>query len=151
MLKNLTVTSEKQFKVNKRLVHKIVSGLKKGINFQVDFLQINFVSSSYILQLNNKYLGHNYTTDIITFNYSGENYKFDGEIFICVEEAENNSKKYNVSIDEELLRLIIHGLLHLKGFDDINKKDKIKMKKVENNLYFDYKFLLKRNNIIYDK
>ena len=84
--------------------------------------------------INTQYLGHNFSTDIITFNYSGENDSFDGEIFISVDDAFSNSKKYKVSLDNEIIRLVIHGILHLLGFDDKNKFDLKKMKKEENRL-----------------
>lgn len=134
MIKNLHVENEEQFVINKKNVHNIVALLKKELNFSISFLQINFVSSQYIIRLNEQYLGHNGSTDIITFNYSGDNIFFDGECFICVEVAEENSKRYKVDINNELIRLIVHGILHLIGYDDIEINDKQKMKQKENEL-----------------
>jgi len=150
MIKGLTVNNQSIIRINKFLIHSLVCRLKKELNFQVDFLQINFVISDYILWLNNEYLSHNFTTDIITFNYSGENYKFDGEIFISTDDALTNAKKYKVSLDIELLRLVVHGLLHLKGYDDIEQSDRKIMKKKENFLVKKNLDLLKGKKLAYD-
>ncbi|GBD89560.1 endoribonuclease YbeY [bacterium BMS3Abin04] len=150
MMKGLTVMNQSKIRINKFLIHSIVYRLKKELNFQVDFLQINFVISGYILRLNNEYLSHNFTTDIITFNYSEESYKFDGEIFISINDALKNAKRYKVSLDVELLRLIIHGLLHLRGYDDINEADRKIMKKKEDFLVNKNLDLLKGKNLTYD-
>ncbi len=150
MVKGLNVNNESGFQINKRLVHKIVSLLSKQMEFEILFLQINFVSSKYILWLNKNYLNHDFYTDIITFNYSGENYKFDGEIFICIETAKQNAEKYGVTLNEEILRLIIHGLLHLKGYEDKTVNEKRKMRKLENKFLDNTKFLIKGNKITHD-
>ncbi len=150
MIKGLSVNNESSFNVNKRFIHKLIGILSKQIDFEIIFLQINFVSSEYILWLNKTYLGHNYYTDIITFNYSGENYKFDGEIFICPDVGLKNAKKYKVSFNEEMLRLIIHGLLHLKGYNDTETAEKRKMKQIENKFVKENKFLIKENIIAHD-
>ncbi len=133
-MKNLTVATSKKIKVDKRLVHSLVSKLSKGLNFKIDSLNINFVNADYLLEINKKYLKHNYHTDIITFNYSGSNEFLEGEIFISINEAIANAVRYNVHLDSEIVRLIIHGILHLIGYDDIEPSAKRKMKAVENKL-----------------
>ncbi len=150
MVKGLNVNNETLFGINKRLVHKLVKNLSEQIGFEIVTLQINFVSSEYILWLNETYLKHDYYTDIITFNYSGENYKFDGEIFICPEVALKNAGKYRVTLNEEILRLVIHGLLHLKGYNDVEPAEKRRMKKLENKFVKKNKFLIKENIIAHD-
>ncbi len=134
MIKNLTVNNSKQFKLNKPEIHRIISILKKELDFQIYFMEINIITSEEIHKINNQYLQHNYSTDIITFNYSGENNTLDGEIFISLDDAYYNSLKYKVNLDNELLRLIIHGFLHLVGYDDKETNDKTKMKRIENKL-----------------
>lgn len=142
MIKNLTISCSKGIKVDKKKIHGLISGLKPILEFKVSSLVINFVSPEEILELNGRYLRHFFTTDIITFNYSGENFNFDGEIFISYEDALKNAKKFKVSFDNELLRLVIHGILHLSGFDDMKKEEKKIMKKLENELVkkFEKKF-----------
>ena len=143
MQKNLYISSIVK-KIIKSRVHKLVGLLKKDLNFGIDSLFINFISSQDIQQINRDYLKHDITTDIITFNYSGSNFKLDGEIFISLDDAKKNAKKNNVSFNTELTRLVIHGILHLKGYDDIKPADKKKMKSIENNLTIKYNFPLLR-------
>jgi probable rRNA maturation factor len=102
------------------------------LSFSLQSLNINIISAGEIEKINSEYLGHNFSTDIITFNYSGENDTLDGEIFISLDDACNNAKKYKVSLDNEILRLIIHGILHLLGFDDKLPHEKKVMKAEEN-------------------
>jgi probable rRNA maturation factor len=142
VIKNVRVyCSDKKYKVNKIRIHTLVNKLGKELNFCISSLPINFISSDEIIAINQKYLKHNYSTDIITFNYSGNNNDLDGEIYISYEDAKSNSTKYKNSVSEELIRLTIHGILHLIGYDDKKSKDYKKMKKLENQLLNKYKFL----------
>ena len=133
-MKNLLVYNGKGIRVGKRTVHSIVKLITSELNLYVMSLEFNFISSKTIIEVNNNYLKHNYSTDIITFDYSDEKNILDGEIFISVQDAVENSKKYGVSSDNELLRLIIHGILHLIGFDDTTDAKRKKMKIAENDL-----------------
>jgi probable rRNA maturation factor len=90
-----------------------------------------FTSNPYILSLNRKYLNHNYFTDVISFDYSkGSN--ISGDVFISVEQVRNNAELYQVPQDEEMRRVMIHGVLHLMGFNDTTKAQKDGMRKMEN-------------------
>ncbi len=133
-MKNLSVSTSKQIRVEKRFIHSLVTKLSKELNFSIESLNVNFVSADYMLQINKEYLKHNYHTDIITFNYSGSNTNLDGEIFISIHEAIVNALKFNVHLGSEIVRLVIHGILHLIGLDDKNASDRRKMKKEENKL-----------------
>jgi probable rRNA maturation factor len=142
VIKNLRVyCSDNKYKVNKIHIHKLLNKLRKELNFCISSLPINFISSDEITIINQKYLKHNYSTDIITFNYSGNLNNLDGEIFISYEDAESNSTTYKNTLNEEISRLVIHGMLHLIGYDDIKEKDFKKMKKLENQLLNKYKFV----------
>ena len=143
MQKYLQVTSTNS-KIKKIKVHKLVGFIKRELDVSLQSLLINFISSEEIVEINKKYLSHNYSTDIITFNYSGSNLNLDGEIFISIDDAEYNSKKYAVSLSNELTRLVIHGMLHLAGYDDKSSADKKIMKTMENNLTIKYNFPLLR-------
>lgn len=134
MTKNLSVFNSSKIDVNKSAIHKIILLLKNEIGFELFSLQYNFVSPVDIQSINKKYLNHDFTTDIITFNYSGKNDILEGEVFISIQDALQNSKKFKVSLDNEILRLVIHGILHLIGYDDKKPTDKVKMKKEENRL-----------------
>lgn len=94
-------------------------------------INIIFCSDNFILDINNKYLNHNYFTDIITFDYSSENI-ISGDLIISTDTVRENSVTYNQTFTDELHRVIIHGILHLIGYDDKNKVDKERMRTAEN-------------------
>jgi probable rRNA maturation factor len=133
-VKNLKVNFVTKTDLRREMVHKSVSFLKKELNFQLNALVINFVTSEEIIKINSEYLGHQYVTDIITFNYSETNSEIDGEIYISLEEALKNATFYNVEPREEVTRLVTHGILHLLGYNDQEQEDKRIMKKKENEL-----------------
>lgn len=133
-MKNFTVSTPKTIKLDKKTIHSIMAELKKILSFTIESLNINFVTPDLMIEINKQYLNHNYDTDIITFNYSGSNTNIDGEIFISIGQAIDNSIRFNVSLDSELNRLIIHGILHLLGYDDKKSTDKKKMKFEEDKL-----------------
>ena len=93
-------------------------------------LSIIFCNDDYLLNVNNQYLKHNYYTDIITFDYS-DNQIINGDLFISVDSVKNNSLKYKTEFMNELSRVIIHGVLHLCGYDDHTEDDKKLMKEKE--------------------
>ena len=97
----------------------------------IEQLSFLFVNDETILNYNKKYLSHNYYTDIITFNNS-ENTKISGDVIISLERVMENANKFDVSIEEELRRVMVHGLLHLLGYDDKNKKELKKIREKEN-------------------
>jgi len=76
-----------------------------------------FCSDEYLLDINKRYLDHDYYTDIITFNYN-ENGIISGDMFISIDRVKENSKEFDSEFKDELARVIVHGLLHLFGFDD---------------------------------
>lgn len=86
-----------------------------------------FCSDAYILETNNHFLGHNYFTDIITFDYC-KDLIIEGDILISIDTVLDNAKTYNVDFDNELHRVIIHGILHLIGFDDKTKEQQAEMR-----------------------
>ena len=133
-MKNVFVYCENSKIINKLLVHSIISKIRNNLSLKIKSLEINFVSQETIRKVNNEYLSHDYSTDIITFDYSNERNILDGEIIISLKDAEENSKKYQVTFDNELLRLIIHGILHLLGYDDVALSKRKVMKKVENDI-----------------
>jgi len=91
-----------------------------------------FVSDDELAEMHNKYLDDPSKTDVITFNLGDEN--IEGEIYISAERAADQATQFETTFDEEILRLMIHGLLHLADYDDLNEKDYKKMKKAEDSL-----------------
>ncbi len=149
-MKNLTVTTGNKIKIDKRIIHSLVGKVCAQLNVKLESLQINFVTVETIAKINIEYLDHNYATDIITFNYSGNNDNLDGEIFISLFIALENSLRFKVNFDSEIVRLIIHGLLHLVGYDDTTPYEKKKMKLREDELVKMFEFDHKNVIIRYD-
>ncbi|MCQ2148366.1 MAG: rRNA maturation RNase YbeY [Bacteroidales bacterium] len=106
-------------------------------------ISIIFCSDNYILDVNMKYLQHDYFTDIITFDYC-EGDRLSGDLFISVDSVRENSEFYETEYEEELNRVIVHGLLHLIGYDDHTEKDKKVMREKEN-YYLSFREALKQS------
>ena len=116
---------------NKNLIKNWVKGTIKSVNKNTGNINFIFTSDKHLLKINKEYLSHKYFTDIITFNYC-ENDTVSGDVFISVETVKNNSSRFNVTFIEELHRVIIHGVLHLLGFDDQNDEEKVVIREKEN-------------------
>ena len=86
----------------------------------IDFV---LVSNRRIKSLNAEFLGKNVSTDILSFRFSSEH----GEVVISAEQAAINSRDYGLAVEDELLYLAVHGILHLKGYSDYNKKSRARM------------------------
>ena len=93
-------------------------------------VSIIFCSDNYILDVNQQYLQHDYFTDIITFDYC-EGDTLSGDLFISVDTVRENSVEYGTDFKDELNRVIVHGLLHLIGYDDHSDEDISLMRKKE--------------------
>ena len=89
-----------------------------------------FCDDEYILNINKQYLDHDYYTDIISFDYSLGN-ELNGDIFISIDRVKENAFDYKVSFEEELLRVIIHGILHYCGYTDKSESDELLMRTKE--------------------
>jgi rRNA maturation RNase YbeY len=86
-------------------------------SFSCGNINIIFCSDNYLLEINKTYLDHDYFTDIITFNYNSEKF-IAGDIFISLDTVRKNSIDFSTTFNDELYRVIIHGILHLLGYDD---------------------------------
>lgn len=85
-------------------------------------INIIFCSDNYILDVNMKYLQHDYFTDIITFDYCEGNV-LNGDLFISVDSVRENASYYGTEFPDELKRVMVHGILHLIGYDDHSEED----------------------------
>jgi len=94
--------------------------------------EINYIfcDDDYLHKINLEYLDHDTLTDIISFDYSVGN-ELNGDIFISIERVKDNAKDFNVSFEEELKRVMVHGVLHYCGFKDKNETDERLMRKKE--------------------
>ena len=121
--------------INKSKISKWVEKIIMQYNKEIGEINYVFLSDDDLLNYNKKYLNHNDLTDVITFNYCEKNI-ISGEILISAERVKENSKTYknnkkNTPFIDELNRVMIHGVLHLLGFKDKTKEDKIIMRKKE--------------------
>jgi probable rRNA maturation factor len=119
-----------------KLKNKI--GLKKWIRsaikaegYTLQELNYIFCSDQYLLQINQQYLDHDTYTDIITFDNSDKHKVITGDIFISIERIRENAVKFNTGEDDELHRVIIHGALHLVGYQDKQAESKKRMTQME--------------------
>lgn len=94
-------------------------------------IAIIFCSDNYILDVNMRYLQHDYFTDIITFDYC-EGSRLSGDLFISIDSVRENAIQYGAEFEEELCRVMVHGLLHLIGYDDHTVEDQKVMRQKEN-------------------
>ena len=106
---------------------------------KVQHISYIFCSDKYLLLMNKKFLHHNYFTDIITFDNSTEPGKIEADIFISIDSVKANAKNFNTLFKDELHRVVIHGALHLIGYDDKNDANRKKMRQAEDS------WLAKRN------
>lgn len=98
-------------------------------------INIIFCSDDYILDVNMKYLQHDYFTDIITFDYCEKDF-LNGDLFISIDSVRENALYYGTEFADELKRVMVHGLLHLIGYDDHSEED-IKMMRYKENYYLE--------------
>lgn len=103
----------------------------RNFDRRIGNLNYLFCDDEEILRVNKEFLNHDYFTDIITFDYSYRD-KVSGDIFISLDTVRSNSALFNVSYDSELLRVIVHGLLHLCGIDDKGPGEREIMEEQEN-------------------
>ena len=114
---NVFCEEVKSPKVTKKLIKEIVTLI--SIEEETIFGDINiiFCNDVYLLNINNEYLQHDYYTDIITFDYKNEN-SVSSDMFISLDRVQENSNSIKIPFNHELLRIIIHGTLHLSGYED---------------------------------
>lgn len=116
---------------NEKKVKNWLLSVIKSYKKKAGDLNYIFVNDDKILELNHEFLDHDYFTDILTFNYN-ENNKINGDIFISIETVESNSLKFGTSFSDELNRVLVHGVLHLVGFNDQTEDEKLAMRNEEN-------------------
>jgi probable rRNA maturation factor len=109
--------------LEKFIKEKLVVLYKKE-EFVLNFI---FLSIEDIVEMNKQYLNHDYPTDVITFDFSEDFGVFGGDIFICPQIIKENANLYYTEYDQELLRVVFHGILHLIGFNDKTDEEKEEM------------------------
>jgi probable rRNA maturation factor len=91
----------------------------------IDYINVIFCSDEYLLNVNQEYLQHDYYTDIITFDYSEE--ELASDMYISVDRVAENASELQLDFSQELYRILIHGMLHLVGYEDKDEDSKIIM------------------------
>jgi metalloprotein, YbeY/UPF0054 family len=125
--------------LEKMKINHWIKEVANGYAKKVGDIAYIFCSDEKILEVNNQYLQHDYYTDIITFDYTDGNV-ISGDIFISIDTVRSNAEEFKVSFETELLRIIIHGILHLCGQDDKTPELRIEMTKKENLALEKYSF-----------
>jgi len=127
--------------VHKRRLSQWIKSTAEEYGRKTGDITYIFCSEEKILEINLQYLNHDYFTDIITFDYSEKNI-ISGDIFISPETLKTNAIQFNVTFEEELLRIIIHGILHLCGQDDKTPESKLQMTAKEDKALNVYKNMM---------
>ena len=137
-------SENKNFKIsNKKEIRALLKKICKKENKKISFINCVFCSDNRLLEINKKYLNHTSLTDVVTFDFTTSKKTIEGDIYISIDRVKENAKKYKETFKKELLRVIIHGLLHLIGFLDKTKEEKNTMTLKENeylSLYSKLKF-----------
>lgn len=127
MQRVLVFNAHRRYRVRKKLVEKYV---RRVVGKRKTNVSVVFVDSRYCKSINKKYLNHNYATDVISFTIE-QTPMLEGEVYINLDRAKQQAREYDVSFANEVGRLVIHGALHLIGYEDQIESERKKMKTVE--------------------
>lgn len=135
------VNRQRTRKINARLLRQIVDELFAELKITEAELGLTLVGAKRMAQVNRRFLQHEGSTDVITFDHaekrqaaSGKRNKLHGELFVCVDDAVSQAKNFKTSWQSELVRYLVHGVLHLRGHDDLQPARRRKMKREEERL-----------------
>lgn len=116
--------------IKRRETKKWIQEVATGYNKKMGNINYLFCNDEKIIAINREYLNHDYYTDIITFDYTDRD-QISGDIFISLDTVLSNSKQYHTLYEEELYRVIIHGILHLCGINDKTEEESRLMREAE--------------------
>ncbi len=120
-----------EYYIDISIVNQWIQKCVKSKKYEIAIICIIFTNDQKLLEINKQFLQKDYLTDIITFSYSEKN-ELSGDIFISIDRVNENAQKYDVFFSDEIKRVIIHGILHLMGYEDYNEQDKQVMRNEEN-------------------
>ena len=139
---NIIIANRQRIKkINARLLKQIIGELFRELSITEAELGVTLVGAKKMARVNWDFLQHEGSTDVITFDHaekrkaeSGKRKNLHGELFICVEEAVLQAKEFGTSWQSEVMRYLVHGVLHLLGYDDLKPHLRRVMKREENRL-----------------
>ncbi len=129
----ITLINESGFSIplNERDLGHIVKMVTESEKRELESLEVVYVDEEAIIELNKEYLNKDYVTDIITFHYHEDGRPLDGTLTCCAQRIAGQAEEFLTEPEEEFRRIIIHGLLHLMGYDDQTAPEKAAMTKLE--------------------
>lgn len=126
-------SEETDFEIeNKDAVRQAISEYVRSAGNDTGTVNYIFCTDEYLLQLNKKYLNHDFYTDILAFQMNDD--PIEGDIFISIERVKDNAEQLGTGFEDELLRVISHGILHFLGYKDKTEEQKKLMREKENEL-----------------
>lgn len=128
---SIRIINKTQFSLKNIRVKSWLKSVIQSENFCLGEVSIVLIGKRTIKKMNEEFLEHTYVTDIITFDYVCEKI-ISGDLFICPEQVQENAKIFNEPIEKEMRRVMVHGILHLCGYKDKTKNQKVEMRKMEN-------------------
>ena len=131
MNKKLNLVGNERGIVKSETVKSAMFSVLDGEDKDYSSISVLLVSDEDIQEVNKKYLGHDYSTDVLTFPLHQDSEPIEGEIYVSLQTTERNSKTYNNSHSSEIIRVVIHGMLHLTGYEDSTSESREEMKKKE--------------------
>ena len=123
---------DSQYKFNNQAIYDIILQISKNEHKYFESVNVIISTDKYLNKLKNIYFNQDYYTDVITFNLEDSDELIEGEIYISMARIIDNAHQFNVGLNDELKRIIIHGVLHLIGYNDIKEDEKQNMTKLEN-------------------
>ena len=121
-----------EYKFDKKIIYNLILEMANIEDKKCESINLIFSTDYYLNNLKVEYFHQNHYTDVIAFNLENKGELIDGEIYISMDRVIYNANKFDCSLDNELKRIIIHGVLHLMGYEDIKKNEKSIMTNLEN-------------------
>ena len=131
---------------HKEIIREWLDKTAKKYYHNIGSVHIIFCADEFLRKMNKEYLNHDYYTDIVTFHYGEKESTLAGELYISIERIRENAVKYKIKTEDEKRRVIIHGLLHLLGFNDENREEKEMMTALENKYLLDFEQMLTKSS-----
>ena len=130
------------FLYDKEKIEEIILKVFSELTYSNIKLSIIFTKRDFLSKMKETYFNVEQYTDVIAFDFSEDKENFEGEIYISIKDVKENAKLFEQSFDNEFKRVVIHGALHLVGYNDIEDKDKLMMKNMENKYLEEFNFTI---------